>query len=150
MNNLGTGAAQLNIKFQIGSYRQITFDFGTDVSTWTFELFLKRFKGDRVKTLSLTLGSGLAFPVYQSREITATFSIANTKIEEGEYYIELRRSDLGVPLISGLAYFSFNAPDGDEVDNPLQFTLGTQSISLTITNGGWVFRCSIYINYCWK
>lgn len=135
MKTLGTGAAQLYFKFQIGSYRQITFDFNTDISGWTFELFLKRFKGDRLKTISLTSGAGLSYPVYSSTEIVATFSITDTSIEEGEYYIELRRTDLGIAIISRLAYFSFDAPDGDDLSNPLEFTLGNSTVEVTVSNG---------------
>jgi len=134
METLGTGAAVANILFQIGSYRTIIFDFGTDVSAWTFELFLKKNKGDRLKTISLTLGSGLSFPVYVSDQIQATFSTTVSLIEEGEYYIELRRTDLGIPLYNGKAYFSFDAPQGTADETTLSFTLGSQTIDLSLSN----------------
>jgi len=130
---LGTGAAVGNILFQIGSYRTIIFDFGIDVSGWTFELSLRRNKGDRVKTLSYTLGSGLSFPVYVSDQVLATFTTSDTSIEEGEYYIQLRRTDIALPLFNGLAYFSYDAPQGTSESSSLEFTYGTQTISLTNT-----------------
>ncbi len=128
METLGTGAAVGNILFQIGSYRTIIFDFGVDVSTWTFELLMKRNKGDRLNTLRFTLGSGLSFPVYVSDQIQATFTTTNTSIEEGEYYIQLRRLDVSLPLYNGLAIFNYDAQQGDVEDST------SQTISLTISN----------------
>lgn len=134
METLGSGAAVLDLLFQIGSYRSILFDFGTDISTWTFEFYLKKNKGDRLKTLSLTLGSGLSFPVYESDQIQAIFSANNTSIEEGQYYYELRRTDIALPLINGFAYFSFDAPQGTIDDTTLELTVLQQTITLAISN----------------
>lgn len=134
METLGSGAAVLDLLFQIGSYRSILFDFGTDISEWTFEFYLKKNKGDRLKTLSLTLGSGLSFPVYESDQIQAIFSTSNTSIEEGQYYYELRRTDIALPLINGFAYFSFDAPQGTIDDTALELTVSQQTISVTISN----------------
>jgi len=136
METLGTGAAVVNFLFQIGSYRTIIFDFGTDISTWTFELSLRRNKGDRVKTLTYTLGSGLSFPVYQSDQIQATFSPSDTSIEEGEYYIQLRRTDIVLPLVNGLAYFLYDAPQGTADTTTLGLTVTTQTINLSISSTG--------------
>jgi hypothetical protein len=134
MESLGSGAAVLDLLFQIGSYRSILFDFGTDVSTWTFEFSIKKNKGDRLKILSLTLGSGLSFPVYASDQIQAVFSSANTSIQEGQYYYELRRTDIALPLVNGFAYFSFDAPQGSVDETTLGLTVEQQTISLVITN----------------
>jgi hypothetical protein len=134
METLGSGAAVLDLLFQIGSYRSMLFDFGTDVSTWTFEFYLKKNKGDRLKTLSLTLGSGLSFPVYASDQLRATFSSANTSIEEGQYYYELRRTDIALPLVNGFAYFSFDAPKGTTDETSLELTVLQETITLTISN----------------
>ena len=114
MTTLGTGAAELTLEFQIKSARDITFTFtesdgtDTDISLWTVEFFVKRFAGDRLKTFSLTLGSGLSFPVYESNQILAEISTTNSSIEEGDYYWELRRTDENVPLIYGTAKFNFD------------------------------------------
>jgi hypothetical protein len=134
MQTLGTGAAIFNIDFQIGSNRTVIFDFGVDVSTWTFEFILRQNKGDRVKTLSFTLGSGLSFPVYVSDQIQATFTSTNTSITEGEYYWELRRTDLNLPLINGYAYFDFEAKQGTSDDVSLGLTVSSQTISVSISN----------------
>ncbi len=134
MQTIGTGAAVANFLFQIGSYRSIIFDFGIDVSSWTFEFYLKRNKGDRKKTLSLTLGSGLSFPIYETDQIQAVFTQANTSIEEGEYYFEFRRTDVVQPIVNGNAYFSFDAPQGTTSESALSLTVDTQVINLTISS----------------
>jgi hypothetical protein len=134
MESLGSGAAVLDLLFQIGSYRSMLFDFGADVSAWTFEFYIKKNKGDRLKTLSLTLGSGLSFPVYTSDQIRVVFSSSDTSIQEGQYYWELRRTDIALPLVNGFAYFSFDAPQGTVDDTTLGLTVGDQTISLIISS----------------
>ncbi len=134
MKVLGTGAATVNILFQIGSYRTIIFDFGVDVSLWTFEFILRDNKGSRVKIISLTLGSGLSFPVYLTDQLQATFSAVNSNIREGEYFWELRRTDLNVPIANGSAFFSFDAPDGNIETTSLEFTYASQIIQLDVSN----------------
>jgi len=134
MKTLGTGAAKLNLLFQIGSYRNIVFDFGTDVSGWTFEFILKKFKGDRVKIIYKTLGNGISFPVYQTDQIQVTLSSTVTSIEEGEYYWELRRTDTAIPIVNGLAFFSYDAPDGTVTEESLEFTVNSQQVLLTVSS----------------
>lgn len=134
METLGSGAAVLDLLFQIGSYRSILFDFGTDVSPWTFEFYIKKNKGDRLKTLSLTLGSGLSFPVYASDQVQAILTSANTSIQEGQYYYELRRTDIALPLINGFAYFSFDAPQGTINETNLELTVSQQTITIDVTS----------------
>jgi hypothetical protein len=148
METLGTGVGKLDIKFQIGSVRTITFAFiNVDISAWTFEFYLKRFIGDRVKTLSLTLGSGLSIPIY-SESVLSSFTALNTNIEEGEYYWELRRMDINVPLLSGNAYFSFDSQIGSEIASGVSITNTT--IQITITNGGVgsVIGALVICGYC--
>lgn len=136
MQTLGTGAAKLNLEFQIGSARDITFTFAesdgtsTDISLWTFELFFKKYAGERAKTISLTLGDGLSFPVYEDNQLLAEFTTTDTAIEEGEYYWELRRTDENIPLINGSAFFSFTAETGD-IDT-VSVTTGDQTVAITI------------------
>lgn len=116
--NLGTG--HLNINMQIGSTWQKDFIFRTynsatetytdDVLTGaTFSFFLKKFKGDRVKMFNLTLGNGIQFITYTSNQIRVTASAVQTSIQEGEYYYELRRTDLDKAVVSGFAYLNFDA-----------------------------------------
>jgi hypothetical protein len=116
MDTLGTGAGQVDLIFQIGSYRTIQIDFNVDISAWTFQWLLKKNKGDGGASsnninnvLSLTLNNGISFIVYTD-SILLTFSIAQTNIEEGDYVWELRRTDINVPLLNGIATFTYDAP----------------------------------------
>lgn len=118
METLGTGATELRLFFQIASYRDITFTFtesdgtATDISLWTFEFFIKKYKGDRLKIISLTLGDGLSFPVYESNQVLVELTASQASIEEGGYYWELRRTDTSEPLIYGEAKFDFDGSAG--------------------------------------
>jgi len=116
MEELGTGAGQAKLTFQIGSTQYRTFNFfeedettPVDASTWTFEFFIKKFKGDIDKIIDLTLGNGISFVTYSDTGVLITVTGAQASIEEGEYYWELRRTDLNIPLLSGVAIFQFNA-----------------------------------------
>ena len=119
MESVGLGTGQLNIKIQIGSvwtkdfyfrsYNSLTGYTDDNLDGATFSLFLKRFKGDRIKTYTLTLGSGISFITYVSNGIRVTSSVSQNSIEEGEYYWELRRTDLDLAKISGHAYLTYDA-----------------------------------------
>lgn len=120
MEELGTGAGQLLIKMQIGAVWIKDFYFRTFNSTTqvytddslsgaTFSFFLKRNIGDRLKTFNLTLGNGIAFITYTSNGIRITASASQTSIQEGEYYYELRRTDLDKAVLSGKCILTYNA-----------------------------------------
>jgi len=121
METLGTGAGQLNIKMQIGSIWVKDFIFRTynsatgiytddDLSGATFSFFLKRFKGDRLRIFNLTLNNGIQFITYTSNQIRVTASASQMSIQEGEYYYELRRTDLDKAKVTGFAYLTFDSP----------------------------------------
>jgi len=121
METIGTGAGQLNIKMQIGSVWIKDFIFRSynsttevytddDLTGATFSFFLKKFKGDRVKMFNLTLGNGIEFITYVDNQIRVTASATQTAIEEGEYYFELRRTDLDKAKVSGLCYLVYDSP----------------------------------------
>lgn len=111
METLGTGAGQIKLIFQIASvrYLQIAFPANVDISKWTFEFFVKKNKGDRLRIFTLTIGAGITFVTY-SQAILLTFTGAQMTIEEGDYVWELRRTDLNVPLFNGVATFTYDAP----------------------------------------
>lgn len=134
METLGTGVGKVAFKFQIGSARTITFNFvGIDISAWTPILNLKRYSGDIQNTLSFTIGAGLSFVTY-TEEIVATFTGTNTSIEEGEYYWELRRQDLNIPILCGPAFFDYDAQQGTE--DSITINLTSTTIQVTTNNGG--------------
>lgn len=132
MVTLGTGAARLDINFQIGSYRLINFEFNTDVSLWEFEFFVKKNKGDRLKVFSKTLASGISYPIYSDSSIDMSVLAADSQIEEGQYYYELRRSDTNTPLISGYAYFDFDPKPSE--DETVSLTVTDENVTVTISN----------------
>ncbi len=120
MVTVGNGVGELNVNIQIGAawtkdFYFYNFDDATQVTTEesltgaTFEFFLKRNIGDRVKTYSLTLGSGISLITYSSNGIRIVSTLAQNSIEEGEYYCELRRTDLDKAKLSGKAILSFDA-----------------------------------------
>lgn len=120
MESAGLGTGQLNLKIQIGAVWTKNFVFKNyssvtglytdeDISTKTFSFFVKKNKGDRLKIFNLTNGNGITVTVYTTNEITISISAAQTNIEEGEYYWELRRTDLDKAKLAGLAYFTFDA-----------------------------------------
>jgi len=120
MEELGTGAGQLVIKMQIGAIWQKDFYFRTYNSTTevytddsltgaTFSFFLKKNIGDRLKVFNLTLSNGIAFITYTSNGIRVTASATQTSIQEGEYYYELRRTDLDKAVLSGKCFLIYDA-----------------------------------------
>lgn len=120
MEELGTGAGQLVIKMQIGAIWIKDFYFRTYNSTTevytdesltgaTFSFFLKRNIGDRLKTFNLTLNNGISFLTYYSNAIRVTASASQTSIQEGEYYYELRRTDLDKAVLSGKCFLTYDA-----------------------------------------
>lgn len=145
MVTLGVGAGVFNILFQIGSERIFTIYFfesdgvtQIDISSWTLEFIVRRFKGDRVKTISLTvLNGGITYPVYETNQIETNFTTTDTNISEGEYVWELRRTDENLPILNGLCFFSFNAPQGNAFfSTSNQVTMNGQSITVLVENAG--------------
>lgn len=121
MQELGTGAGNFNIVFQIGSAWFKTFVFqrynsitgvytNEDISTKTFSFYIKKNKGDRIRVFNLTNGNGISVPIYSTNQIRVDVSAVQSNIEEGEYIWELRRNDLNEPWLSGLAFFVFDSP----------------------------------------
>lgn len=119
MVEVGTGAAQMKLNLQIGSAFVLTFKFRTfetttgiytptDISHKTFSFSLWKNKGDRLKTLNLTNGSGITVPIYSVDEILVSSTIS-TSVIEGDYYFELRRTDLNQPSVFGVARLDFDA-----------------------------------------
>jgi len=122
MEETGLGTGQLNLKIQIGAIWIKNFFFKTynsttgiyideDISLKTFSFFVKKNKGDSIKLFNLTNGNGITVPIYSTNEIRISISAIQTNIEEGEYYWELRRTDLDKAKLAGLAYFTFDAQE---------------------------------------
>lgn len=115
-------SGKLDVKYQINRNGSKEFTWDTeseaadgstvegdyDVTASTWELFIKRFKGDREKTLSLTLGAGLSFPVYTTNTILAEITAVQSRVEEGEYYWELVNLTENKTRISGKWFFTYD------------------------------------------
>jgi hypothetical protein len=117
MNELNVNHGEgIKFKFMIGYAARIRFTLfenGVDASTtgWTWQLLVKRFAGDRTNVLSLTLGNGLAYEIYSDVVLVANLTAAQTRIEEGEYYIALIRTDIPRPVLESKALFNYSNPD---------------------------------------
>jgi hypothetical protein len=121
METVGTGAGQLKLFIQIGSAWEITFAFRTydsttethtndDISGNTFSFSLWKYKGARSKIFNYTNQSGITVPIYSTHEILVRGLAADTvSQEEGDYYFELRRTDLNKAKVFGIAVLSFDA-----------------------------------------
>ena len=95
---------EVKLRFRINAWQSLTFSFleagvttGVDITLWQWEFSLRTNPGDRLKTLSLTNSNGLTFPAYTTNELFVTITAAQSSIEEGEYYWELRRRDIDRP-----------------------------------------------------
>lgn len=111
---------QIKLKFRINAWQSKTFEFlensssvGVDITGWEFEFFIKKYPGERTKIFSLTNNNGLSFLAYSTNELFVTVTAAQSNIEEGEYYWELRRRDIDRPWLNGWAYFSYGPQDAD-------------------------------------
>lgn len=114
----GNASGKLNLFGQINRAWSKTFVFDTEdedgtvtdqnVTTSTWEFFIKRYKGDREKTVSLTLGAGLSFPVYTTNSLDVDMTNTQCRVEEGEYYFELLNLTEMVTKVSGKFFFSYD------------------------------------------
>lgn len=87
-----------------------------DVSSYNFELFIQRNYGAREKSISLTVGSGLAIGGAGNNELTATFTSTNTNLDEGEYFWELYKGSTEKTYLNGKAILHRGEFDGIEND----------------------------------
>jgi len=120
MEVIGNKVAKFDILIQIGAEWTKDIEFYTETTSTgvtaaqsltgaTFSFFLKKNIGDRKKTFNLTLGNGIAIITYTANGIRITATASQTSIEEGDYYFELRRTDLDKAVAAGKAILSFDA-----------------------------------------
>ena len=105
---------KLTLRFRIARDGSVTFTFldsagdAYTVSDKDYELFVKKNAGNKKDVFSLLTsyaGFGLTFPA--ANKITATVTIDQTDIKEGEYYWELLCLDTNKTLLSGPAIFYY-------------------------------------------
>lgn len=87
-----------------------------DISTYAFALYIKAYAGARTNAIALTVGSGLTIGGVSNNELTATFTVANTNIKEGEYYWELYKGLTSKTYLNGKATAHNGIFDGVEND----------------------------------
>lgn len=109
--------ARVPIRFKINRAARLIFNLmenGVNVTSttgWTWQLVLKKNPGDRLSIWSLTLGSGLRYEVYTEYQLIADLTPDQNNIEEGEYFLELIRTDLARSWVEFDALYNFSAPN---------------------------------------
>ncbi len=112
-------ARRVLLQFRINREATLPFRFSenceeVDITSWVFQLFIKRYPGDRKSIISLTLGSGLSIPVYETSVLEALFTSDQTNIPEGQYYWELYRVDTKQTWLNGYADFTYGPKDAKQ------------------------------------
>lgn len=79
-----------------------------DVTTSTWEFFIKRYKGDRENLISLTLSAGISFPVYTTNTLAVSMTNTQCQVEEGEFYFELLNLTEMKTRVSGKFFFTYD------------------------------------------
>lgn len=79
----------------------------TSTAGWTWQLVLKKNDGAILNIWSLTLGNGLRYEIYSDYILIADITPLQNSIEEGDYWIELIRTDLAMTRWKGVASYSY-------------------------------------------
>ena len=132
-------AAWKDIELFIGKFRVQRFVFSAasidfDVSSFTWQLLIKKNPGARTNIISLTLNNGLSFPIYETNVIEARFQSATTRIEEGQYYWQLVKTDTDEPWVNGWAKFSFGPLGSQGSEQELTINRVDQEISVELSS----------------
>lgn len=115
--NVSHGAIATPLKFQIGAAARIRITLlengaqPSSVTGWTWQMVLKKNKGDRLNVVSLTISNGLRYEIYSDTVLIADLTATQTLIEEGQYYLAFIRTDLPRPMIESFALFNHGSPD---------------------------------------
>lgn len=112
-------ARRVLLRFRINRENTLPFRFTenceeVDITSWTFQFFIKRYPGDRQNIILLTMGNGLSIPVYETSVLEAFFSADQTNIPEGQYYWELYRVDTKQTWLNGYADFTYGPKDAKQ------------------------------------
>lgn len=105
-----------------------TLNAAVDISSYAFQLYIKRYEGDKENTILLTVGSGLTIGGTGSNELTASVTESQTNIKEGVYYWELFRGSNSKTYLTGTAILHNGKFDGVPSD--------ISEYNLTITESG--------------
>lgn len=106
-----------------------------DVSSFDFELFIKKNAGARKDVISLlTSYAGFGLDI-STNELTATFTDAITDIDSGEYYWELLRLDTNKTWLCGPCYVHEGEFDGVGTDTSTISIADQTTVTVSITDG---------------
>lgn len=149
MNNIRSAtfdpARRLDLYFRVKRVGSKTFRFidgsgaAIDISAYDFQLFIKRYEGDNENTILLTVGSGLTVGGSSNDTLTASVTVAQTNIREGEYYWELYRSQTSKTYLSGIAVLHNGKFDGvpeNIIDQNVTISDGSSYITIQINDTG--------------
>lgn len=132
---------RLDIHFRIkrvGSKKFIFVDedgAAIDISTFAFALYIREYAGARTNTISLTVGSGLTVGGSGNNELTASFTVANTTVNEKEYYWELYKGLTSKTYLSGKAFAHNGVFDGVSNDSEsVTITDETDTVTVVLSD----------------
>lgn len=133
-------SGRLDVQMLIGRFRLQRFVFTADstpfdVTAFAWSLNIKRNEGAYNSLLTLSIGSGLAFPIYETNSIEARFEAAQvgkTTFDEGLYYWELVRTDTNEIWISGHLEFKYGLLDSSGADQDVTVNLSDATVSIEL------------------
>lgn len=113
-----SGARQISLRFRINRRQEIEFVFTENGLSWditgkTWTFFIKKNPGDKKSVISLSLSNGITIPIYDENTLLCTFTEEQTKIQEGQYYWELLRTDLLETKLNGWCEFTYGPQDSE-------------------------------------
>ncbi len=130
-------AGEFDIDMFVNRFRVQRFVFLADsvafnITGFTWQFVVKTNPGDLRNIISLTLGHGLSFPIYEENVIEARFESTTTNIQEGEYFWYLIRTDTNEPLLNGKAKFGFGPFNSDGSSQEATINLLNQEVIVNL------------------
>lgn len=148
-------AGRLDVEMFINRFRLQRFVFTAEdlpfnVTGFQWQLVIKENEGAIPNLLSLSIGSGLSFPIYETNVIEARFESVQTKIQQGCKYWALIRTDTNEIWLNGHIVFGYGPFDssGSEQDVNVNLSNATVEVQLQaivyVTESGTSFEI---VNY---
>jgi hypothetical protein len=130
-------AGKLDIELFVNKFRVQRFEFLVDsvelpVTGFTWQLVIKQNRGAIENLISLTLGNGLSFPVYETNVIEARFSSTDTNIPEGKYAWFLIRTDTNEVWLNGEATFAYGFLDSSASEQDVTVNLSDETVTVNL------------------
>lgn len=119
-------------RFHVQRFVFTVDDLPWDITSFTWQLLIRSNKGNRENLLSLTLGNGLSFPIYETNALQARFETAQCKaIGEGEYFWMLVKTDTNEPILKGICTLDFDPEaTGTDLDVTVAIINGTINVNI--------------------